>query len=82
MINILKKIVPVLVLSILLVLAVFAQTVTVLSLDSNLAEVNSDFIVSMDYKSSDTNDIIYIGLEQKESDEVGQPKLQKQLLTL
>ena len=63
-----KKTLLVLTLSILTFSGAFAQAITVTSLSSNPVEVNSNFTVNIDYTTTNANDIIYIGLELKNSD--------------
>lgn len=63
-----KKTLLVLTLSILTFTGAFAQAITVTSLSSNPVEVNSNFTVNIDYTTTNANDIIYIGLELKNSD--------------
>lgn len=63
-----KKTLLVLSIAILLIANLSAQSITVTSLDTNPAEVNSDFTVNIEYTTANANDIIYIGLELKNSD--------------
>lgn len=63
-----KKTLLVVTLSILSFSSALAQAITVTSLNSNPAEVNSDFTVNIEYTTTNSNDIIYIGLELKNSD--------------
>ncbi|MDO5980801.1 T9SS type A sorting domain-containing protein [Flavivirga spongiicola] len=63
-----KKTLLALTLSIISISSLMAQSVAVTSLNTNPAEVNSDFIVNIEYSTTNVNDIIYIALELKNSD--------------
>ncbi|MEW4923738.1 T9SS type A sorting domain-containing protein [Algibacter sp. 2305UL17-15] len=63
-----KKTLLFLSMAIISVCGLMAQSITVTSLVTNPTEVNSDFTVNMEYTTSNANDIIYIGLELKNSD--------------
>lgn len=63
-----KKTLLFLALTILSINSFLSQSITVTSLISNPAEVNNDFTVNIEYSTANANDIIYLGLELKNSD--------------